>query len=116
MLFLFLLLGGLAAHWLLPIWWSIVPVALLCGYFGARRGGQAFRSGFFANALLWLGLIVFDLVTKDMSLAVRGARLLFLPNWECLVLVTALIGGLCGGFACLCGWQMSRLFFSRIIT
>ena len=64
---------------------------------------SSFASGFFGIALLWFILAAYTDITTDSILTNRVAEILFLPNNWSLILVTALVGGVVGGFGGLTG-------------
>lgn len=84
---------------LLP-WWSIAIAAFIGGV--ALNSKANFAAGFLGIALLWfLYALMMDL-TSTAPLAERVSKVLFI-NKPLLLLVTALIGGLVGGFAAMAG-------------
>ncbi|MHA4812482.1 hypothetical protein ACX0G9_30595 [Flavitalea flava] len=113
MLFLLILLLGFIAHFIIPFWWSIVPVAFFSSFFLGKRKGHAFWMGFLSNALLWLVLILIKISGSNTVLIQRSAKFLFLPNWVMLFMVTLLIGGLVSGFSSLAGSLVKTTFKSH---
>ena len=85
-------------------WWSIAPVCFLVSFFIPQQYAISFLSGFAALFLLWFG-ISFWLSFKNNHLLAQKMSLLIL-NMDSpflLVIITALIGGLVGGFTALSG-------------
>lgn len=84
---------------LLP-WWSIAIAAFIGGI--ALNTRANFVAGFLGIALLWfLYALMMDL-TAAAPLAERVSKVLFI-NKPLLLLATAVIGGLVGGFAAMAG-------------
>jgi hypothetical protein len=90
--------------WLLEMflpWWSIAIAGFIGGF--AFRSKSNFVAGFLAIALLWfIHAFIIDL-QASAPLAEKIARLLMVQNKILLFLLTAVIGGLVGGFATLSG-------------
>jgi hypothetical protein len=90
--------------WLLEMflpWWSIAVAGFIGGF--AFRSTSNFVAGFLAIALLWfIHAFLIDL-QASAPLAEKMAALLMVQNKVLLFLVTALTGGLVGGFATLSG-------------
>jgi len=85
-------------------WWSVAVVCYVVGFVGARFGGPAFRVGFGGAALSWLLPAAWLNMRNDGLLAHRVAQLLPLGGSAvALVLVTAVVAGLVGGWAALAG-------------
>jgi hypothetical protein len=84
---------------LLP-WWSIAIAAFIGGI--ALNSRANFAAGFLAVALVWFLYALMMETTAAAPLTARVASL-FSMNSILLMLVTALIGGLVGGFAAMAG-------------
>jgi hypothetical protein len=92
-----------AVQLLLP-WWSLAVVCYAVGFFGARFGGSAFGIGFGGAALSWLLPAAWLNMQNGGLLAHRVAQLLPLGgSAAALVLATAVVAGLVGGWAALAG-------------
>lgn len=102
-LFLLILVLAAIAQLFLP-WWIITPLCFALAAWRGRTGGQAWLAGFAGVGLGWLGLAGWLHIRTDGILSNRVAQLLPLGGhgWA-LVLVTAVLGGLVGGFAALAG-------------
>ena len=85
-------------------WWSIAIVAFAVAAVIPLRPYAAFLAGFFALLLLWGGLSYYISTGNEHILAHR-VSLLILKNDNpiLLIIVTALIGAIVGGFAALTG-------------
>lgn len=85
-------------------WWSIALVAFLVAILIPQTIGASFLSGFTGIFLLW-AILAFWIDTKNGSiLSHKVAELFKLGGSSILmILVTALIGGLVGGFAAMAG-------------
>lgn len=86
-------------------WWSIAIAAFIGGYFFTTR--LNFLSGFLSTGLLWaLTSIIIDL-SASAPLTERVAAIFSLPE-TMLFVVTALIGGIVGGFAAMAGGALRK--------
>lgn len=84
-------------------WWSMAVGAFLVGAAFANKGWLSFLAGFLGVALLWLGMaFYFDRVTASL-LSAKVAQLFPTKTVPLLFLLTAVVGGLVGGFASLTG-------------
>ena len=110
-LFLSIVLTGLLcfiAGLFLP-WWSIAIIAFLVGLLLPQSLGRHFLSGFLGVFLLWLILALWIDSKNEHILSVRIAQLFHLGSASfAMVLITALIGGLIGGFAAMSGGSLQR--------
>jgi hypothetical protein len=86
-------------------WWSIAIAAALGGTF--LRSNANFWAGFMAIGLLWLLASFLIDFTSPSALADKVAPI-FKLNKLMLMIVTALIGALVGGLACLTGSLLVR--------
>lgn len=85
-------------------WWSIAIAAFVIALLIPQKAGRAFLSGFFGVFLLWAALAWWINMKNESILAKKIAAILPLSgNAYLLILVTAFVGGLVGGFAALCG-------------
>jgi uncharacterized membrane protein SpoIIM required for sporulation len=99
---------GFIAGKFLP-WWSIAIVAFLVALLLPQRIGKSFLAGFLGIFLLW-SLIAFWIDTKNNSLLSQKVASLFYLGGSSvlLILVTALIGALVGGFAAMSGASLRK--------
>ncbi len=85
-------------------WWSIAVVSFLVALLVKQRYGVAFLSGFLGIFLLWGGLSFWIDTKNNGVLSHKMAQLFPLGGSSVLlILVTALVGGLVGGFAAMSG-------------
>ena len=89
---------------LLP-WWSIAIAAVLGGYL--FKSNANFFAGFIAIALLW-SVDVWLIDSAAAAPLAEKIAAIFSLNKATLILVTALIGGLVGGFGALTGSLLKR--------
>lgn len=80
-------------------WWSMAVGSFAIGYALANKGYVSFTAGFLAVGLLWLGMAYYIDQSTNSILTEKVNRLLPLNSF----ILTALIGGLVGGFAALTG-------------
>ena len=85
-------------------WWSIAIAAFLVAAFIRQNPGRAWLSGFLGIFLLWAGL-AWWIDIKNQGILAQKIALLFPLGGSVLLLVllTAFIGALVGGFAALTG-------------
>jgi predicted membrane metal-binding protein len=88
-------------------WWSIAIVGFLVALLIPQTIGKSFLSGFLAIFLLW-GIVSFIIDIKNESmLSGKIAQLFPLGGSSILlILITALIGALVGGFAAMSGGSL----------
>jgi hypothetical protein len=85
-------------------WWTIAVAAFLVALIIPQFPWKAFMSGFAAIFVLWATLAWWKDLKNDGILATKMAEVFSLPaNSLMMVLMTALVGGLIGGFAALSG-------------
>ena len=90
-------------------WWSIVIASFLISLIISTKGLSSFIVGFLGIAILWFSsAIIIDIKTGSI-LTERIAAIFSLPNTWLLILITALIGGLAGGFGALTGSYLRNL-------
>jgi hypothetical protein len=92
-------------------WWSIAIVAFAAALLMQPRIGFGFLSGFLAIFLLWAS-IAFWIDVNNESILSRKVALLFPLGGSSvlLILITAFIGGLVGGFAAMAGSSIRLRF------
>ena len=108
MLFLIILIVSLIAQFFLP-WWIIAPVAFLAAFWKGNSGTSAFGAGLLALFVCWLGMALVTHFSGGDVLSNRVAQIFKLPNGLLLAIVSALVGGLVGGFAALSGYLVKDL-------
>jgi hypothetical protein len=84
-------------------WWSIAIVAFLVALLLPQGLGRSFLAGFLGIFLLWGVLSLWIDIKNDSLLSNKMAGLFGLPSGILLVLITALVGALVGGFAAMSG-------------
>ena len=85
-------------------WWSIAIIAFAVALFIPQNIYKSFLAGFLGIFLLW-GILAFWIDSKnDSILSQKIAQLFYLGSSSIsLILVTALIGAIVGGFAAMSG-------------
>ena len=115
MLIILIALISLLFQFFLP-WWIIGPIAFGLAAWKASSGPHAFWSGFLAIFLLWAAMALFKTIPNENLLANRVGQMLGLPalqlNWLIVLLITALIGALAGGFSALAGLYCRQAFLT----
>lgn len=101
---LIIALFTLAITWWMP-WWSLAIIAALTCF--ALRPRPAFWAGFLGIFLLWLTAGLVADAPNEHILSTRMAGVFKLPHWSLFLLVSAVVGGLVGGFAAWTGAAMA---------
>lgn len=105
------ILTGLLAYFaglFLP-WWVLALIAFGVAALMPQRLGRAFLSGFLAIFLMWSLVAGWLDVQNDNLLSHKVAELLPLGGSSfLLILVSALVGGLVGGFAAMSGASLRQ--------
>lgn len=96
----------LAITWWMPWWAGAIVAALTCF---ALRPRRPFWAGFLSIFLLWLVVGLVADAPNEHILSTRMAGVFKLPHWSLFLLVSALVGGLVGGFAGWSGAALARL-------
>lgn len=91
-------------------WWSVVICAFLVGLLMPTKGINDFLAGFMGVGLLWLIFAWMIDISTESILSEQIAPILSLNSGLALVAITGLVGGIVGGFACLAGSQLRRIF------
>jgi len=88
-------------------WWSIAIISFLVALLLAQKTSAAFLSGFLGIFLLWF-ILAFWIDFKNNSVLSHKISELFKLGGSSvlLILVTAFIGGLVGGFAAMAGGSL----------
>lgn len=92
------------AHLYIPFWWFFAVIAFMVSFAFGQNGVSSFLSGFIAIFLLWLALTLSSSLTNDFLLVEKMSNLIGAPHASLLILGTALIGAVVGGFSSLAGF------------
>ncbi|MFY7900552.1 MAG: hypothetical protein ACOVNY_10245 [Chitinophagaceae bacterium] len=85
-------------------WYSFVFGVAIVSWGIQQKPLLSFTSGFIAVFLLWLVLAILKDVSNNHLLSIKVANILPLNgSYVILILITAFIGGLLGGFSALTG-------------
>ncbi|WP_338874251.1 hypothetical protein WBJ53_01355 [Spirosoma sp. SC4-14] len=107
---------GLLAQLVLP-WWSLAIVAFLVCFWRSSRASLAFFYGFAGITLLWGGYALLIHLRTDGIFTGRMSQLLFqTANTALPLIITALVGGLVGGFAGLSGYFVRQVTGNQTIN
>lgn len=113
-MFLALFLALIA--WLLSLvfpWWTLVIPGFILGIMLGRSGGSTFGYGFLGIGGLWLIQTLTTHIGNDGMLTERIADLFGLPGGWLVILLTAVLGGLLGGFTSLTGYLFGAAFLDN---
>jgi hypothetical protein len=91
-------------------WWVVFLSAGLVGFIISNKGFSSFFAGFLGGGLLWLVQAYLIDIANESLLSARISELFSLSSSMQIILVTALVGGLCGGFASLTGKFLKEAF------
>lgn len=90
-------------------WWAFVIPVFITAALIHQKPGKAFLSGFLGLFLLWGGMAMFIDQQNGGVLATKVAEILKLGNSSVmLVIITAIVGALIGGFASLSGSYLRK--------
>lgn len=89
-------------------WWTLVIGAGIGGYMFGNGGGMSFLSGLLGVGLLWLVMAMLIDVQTQSILTEKVAKIFPTKIPGLLFLVTAIIGGLPGGFAAMTGAMIKK--------
>jgi hypothetical protein len=96
-------------------WYSIAIVAFLVSLFFNQNIGSGFLAGFLGVFILWAALSFWINAGNEGILSHKIAQLLPLGGSSLLlIIVTALVGGLVGGFAAMAGSSLRPAERKRI--
>ena len=96
-------------------WWSIAPIAFLVALLLGLGVGRSFLAGFAGVFLLWALLSLWIDIKNESVLSHKIAQLFPLGGSSILLIViTALVGGLVGGFAAMAGGSIRPRRLQRI--
>lgn len=97
-------------------WWVLAPVCFGVALLLPQTNGRAFLAGFSGIFILWAGVATWIDVKNNSLLAHKVAQIIPLGGSPlALVLVSALIGALVGGFAALSGNSLRRLVAGPVV-
>jgi len=108
-LFLIIFIFSLLSGFILP-WWMIAIIAFIAAFFTGKTSGKSFWAGSLAVAIAWIILMLIRSIPNQNVLANRVSALFHLPGWIWIMFVTAMIGGLVGGFAAMSGFLFKKAF------
>lgn len=91
-------------------WWVIAIVPFVILFWRPGTSSRPFWTGFGGIAVTWLLYGYYQHFISDGALSDRVAQIFMLPNGILLLLVTALTGGLVGGFSGLSGYWVRQIF------
>ena len=103
------LIGHLLPNW----WWGVGVFVFLTGSLIFLSPGKAFLSGFLGVFLSWFFHALYIDMGNESILSTKIAALFGLPSSLVLIIVTAMLGGLIGGFAALSGRNFRSVFKRR---
>jgi len=84
-------------------WWSAVIASFLISVIISTKGVSSFVAGFLGIAILWFFMATITDIQTNSILTTRVAEIFSLPNSMSLIIVTAIVGGIAGGFGALTG-------------
>lgn len=96
-------------QWYLP-WWSVVIAGFVISVILSSNGVSSFFAAFLGVGLYWFIMAGMIDIGNNSLLADRVARIFFINNSILLVLITAAIGGISGGFGALAGSHLRGIF------
>lgn len=109
MLFLVTALLVFITQFLLPdFWWVCMVDCALAALLVGKGSLNAFLSGFFGVALVWLGYMLF-VNSQNEGLLLGRISQMFGLSGNLLIALIACIGGLVGGMSALTGYNLKAM-------
>ena len=96
-------------QWYLP-WWSVVIAGFVISVILSSNGVSSFFAAFLGVGLYWFIMAGMIDMGNNSLLSNRVAQIFFINNSILLVLITAAIGGISGGFGALAGSHLRDIF------
>lgn len=100
---------GYASHFMLP-WWGVMVTSALATILVYNKGISSFLAGFIGLGGLWFYLAYSIDIANQSLLSGKVAALFSLASGFQMVLVTALLGAIIGGFSALTGNYFISIF------
>ena len=91
-------------------WWTIALVPFVVAVWRPENSLKSFAIGFTAIAILWFAYGLYLHMVSEGTMSNRIAEIFSLPGGILLLVVTAIVGGLLGGFASLAGSLTRQTF------
>jgi hypothetical protein len=92
-------------------WWSLVAACAFIGFVTAGINASPFSAGFLALVISWSGMALWMDFPNNSRLSEQVVQLFPLGNSVVLLIIlTAVLGGLIGGFATWTGDAFRRIF------
>lgn len=91
-------------------WWIVIVVSFLVGLVIDGSGFNAFISGFLGAGLLWLIYSWYLDIQTNSILSSKLVELFPFDDKILLIIMSGLIGGLCGGFGAVTGNSFRKMF------
>jgi hypothetical protein len=91
-------------------WWVCGAASFILAITIQQNTSSAFWSGFFAIFLLWGGYAFWLDYSTQSFLTTKMIKFFSIPSPILMVLLTAFVGGLTGGFSSLSGNYLRQLF------
>ena len=95
-------------------WWVCIPVLIIIGFFSTEANHSPFLWGFLSLFILWGGYAAYYDTLNESILSTRMVQLFPLPpKGFLMVIVTALLGGVLGGFSSLSGYWFRKVVWPK---
>ena len=91
-------------------WWGLFITAGIVGALITSNGFSTFMAGFIAVAGLWFWQIYFIDAANESLLSTKVAAIFTLSSPVQLMIISSILGGICGGFAALTGKLFTDIF------
>lgn len=108
---LIIIVGTYILQLYLP-WYTIAILPLVTGLLFPKKAAPAFFAGFLGIGILWALLAYLIHYQTDAILTGKVAQILMVNKGIFVILATALVGGLVGGFWGLGGFYLRRMFIA----
>lgn len=92
-------------------WWTVAIAAFIGGAIFGKTSGETFAKGMTAIIMLWLLMVLYYHFSTHGILSNKIAQILPVGgNVGILIVVTAFIGGIVGGWGAMSGYLVRNLF------
>lgn len=113
MLFIIIALLVFITQSLFASWWWVAVVAFVAAVLVGRSNLEAFLSGFFGVAGVWVVRAFFINQANEGLLSGKIAQVFSVPSGDWLLIITGIIGGLAGAFAAWSGYSLKAIWHKK---
>ncbi|MFT6867862.1 MAG: ABC-type iron transport system FetAB permease component [Cyclobacteriaceae bacterium] len=94
-------------------WWTLFVITFVVTFFIHGSGLNAFISGFLGVGIVWIAIAWYLDFKSEHVFSDKIVQLFPVDQSIYLVVISGLIGGICGGFGSLTGNSFKQLFIKK---